>query len=561
MQARTGCLLVVVGIAAAPIEARAETCSLYQKWRKDFAAAGPCANQGPYFEVAPAVVAQGPTFFARKVPKCLNGTDLNCVAPEVRSLDGTRAFYYVDPQDTLGTPNQWVIAFEGGGSCGAMRGDTASVACMSGTQDPADNYGFNGYNVFTAGDLDYKEMTSRHAETGRYTIPDRRSGSGILDPVGPNLFNGYNRVIVNKTSFDRFMGNKTTTTVYDANDSVELHFHGRRIISAMLADLDRLNGAIQVGNNCRDLQDRDCQTLDDFSSANRVVVVGNSGGSGGLIHNMEWLKNQILSRAPNAKVFFLLGSRMMPWLEAEANWWSAGNGIWDDIYAGTSTIDGNAGTPTSIIQYGPSAYQAGGLVRTMLQSWGDSTSLVYPFLDNSCKLHHGNGDWRCFDEGHVALYHTDEDVFWYESILDGVHNTKSPAPWIDSADGVNLFDQGGFHFDPVGAAAYTRARGERILYAGESMLQQHPGAGSLAFYMPFRNCHTAVFADSFWTDTMTKNGTIATMNHSFYNWISAIATGSPQDRAWVDDSQSTSPWFWSDGIYGGGWASPGGCTN
>jgi hypothetical protein len=44
-----------------------------------------------------------------------------------------RPFYYIDPFDQQRGPpsNKWVIAFEGGGSRGAMRGDNAAAACMS----------------------------------------------------------------------------------------------------------------------------------------------------------------------------------------------------------------------------------------------------------------------------------------------------------------------------------------------------------------------------------------------------------------------------------------------
>jgi hypothetical protein len=105
---------------------RAIAGSLYQKWKKENGEGMCSAFPDPsYFEVTPVVPAPPPvgqpepTFFARKIPKCKDGTE-TCAGYEVRSLDGTRAFYYVDPGNVgVETQNKWIIAFEGGGACAA----------------------------------------------------------------------------------------------------------------------------------------------------------------------------------------------------------------------------------------------------------------------------------------------------------------------------------------------------------------------------------------------------------------------------------------------------------
>jgi len=569
---RTGWSLAILTFigSALPTAAQAETCSLYQKWKKDNGE-GNCSvfPESSYFEVT-ATGGSG-TLFARKIPKCKDGTDTGCASIEIKSLDGTRPYYFIDPPNLgMESSNKWALAFEGGGSCGALRGDNAATACMTGTQDPNDNYAFNGYNVFT-GDPDYKEMTTRHPKidvvTGSpiYTVPKQKVGKGILSPSATNAFSSYNRVLVNKSSFDRFMGNTKNTSAYNGDD-VELFFHGRRIISAMLKDLDRTNGVISVGTNCPSWLEPQCQTVDDFSAATQVVVVGESGGAGGIIHNMEFIKGAILNRAPTAKVVFLLTSRMLPWLEAEVHWSGGFLGIWDDIYNGLSTIQGNLGTPNAVTQYSSSAYEPGGTVRGLLSSWGNPASATDLFLDAGCKAAHGSNDWRCFDEGHVALYHMAEDAFWFESLFDGVHGRSSPASFVDIVDFgngvVDLETWGGFLFvppdtiDPPSSVnwSFSNARANRVLYTSESMLQQHPGAGVLGFYEPAINCHTTIYSSAFWSDKLMKNGgSITSLQTAFMGWLTAIVVGSPQDRAWIQDGQSPEALFWSSGIYGGGW--------
>ena len=299
-------LVLVVGVlvtAAIPERVLAETCSLYQKYVKDEGAGTLCVNQNAYFETTP--VADTGTLYARPVPRCeATGREWGCGVPNwVRSLDGTQAFYHVDP---VPRSTRWVIAFQGGGACGKMSGATTAVEnCANGFALAASvaNDGYFDINLD-----DRTEMTSRHAE-GNYTVPDRKTGFGILSPSASNPFADYNRVLVNKSSFDRFMGNKTAAPEPYNGDDIVLYFHGRRIISSMIKDLARSKGAFSVGE----------EEVPDFSEATEVVVVGESGGGGGLIMNMQGIKAKILNAAPQAEVRFVVASRMIPWLEAEAH--------------------------------------------------------------------------------------------------------------------------------------------------------------------------------------------------------------------------------------------------
>ena len=582
----TGLVATIFVLASLPNSARAETCTLYEKWKKDYehSTYSTCSSVTNYYEVTPTLNGGAGTFFSRKVPTCQNGTDIGCSGGDrIRSLDGTRPFYHIDPGSLS---YAWIISLDGGGSCGAMRGDNAATACMTGTQDPNNNYGFNGYNVFSGGawyDADYKEMTTRHPKLDPYgqpiyTVPNQVVGNGIMSPSTSNsYFYNFNKVIVNKSSFDRFMGNKTAMPEPYAGaygtDDITLFFHGKRMIPAILKDLGRANGTFSVGSNCPNSNTAYCQEVPNFSAATDVVVVGQSGSAGGLIHGMEGIKTAITNVAPNARVYFLVASRMIPWLEGEAYYNTASGGhyhtngddIWDDVYSGSSTIvgDSNTNTPDAETTYNHDAYQSGGIVRDLLESWGDSTSSTNHYLDSGCKTAHGNSDWRCFDEGHVALNHLEENVFWFQSLGDGVHAGSSPLSFVPLADfgngNVDMTPSGGFLFDPSGTWNFSEEKANRVVHTVDQMLLHHGGAGALGFYVPGTNCHTTVQSSAFWGNKITKSGDVQSLASSFYNWLYAIALGSPTDLAYVQDSGRADRMTWSFdyGHYGGGWTTSG----
>jgi hypothetical protein len=552
-------------LASAPAVVQAETCSMYQKYKKDQAGTL-CADQGSRFREVGAAPSLSGTFYARPVPKCdANGTDTGCPeAQYVRSLDGTRAYYHVDP---VPDSNQWVFFFEGGGSCGAMRGLNAAAACY--TNDPV-LMGFNGYSyVPPVGTVnaDPWEMTSEHAE-GNYTVPNRRVGRGILSTSASNPFSSYNRVWIDKTTFDRFMGNMTNTQVHDGDD-IELYFHGRAIIKSVIKDLDRSNGVICVGGQ---EGEEVCsgEEAPDLSDAASVLFVGESGGAGGLIHNAQWLKNRIAVVSTSIKVNFAPASRMLPWIQAEAFFGGTGT-MWSAVQPGSSEVDKNpaGGGPATVdITYSPATFEAGGEIRELLGSWGDPASFGALYLDASCKLAHGIAAWHCFDEGHVALYHTDENMFFFQSLLDSVHSGPgSPAFWIETVDlggGPILLDPG-FVWDPPGPTppadhTYVQDRAARVLYAIDSILLDTSHRGARGFYAPGPSAHTQVMGSGFWSATLDcpLGGHTWSFADALLEWEtqnnSGLCAAPGCDFAAVEDTFATYPiTFWNGTHNGGGW--------
>ncbi|MGQ0595164.1 MAG: pectin acetylesterase-family hydrolase [Gammaproteobacteria bacterium] len=532
------CLLVFIGLLTAlPGSARAETCTMYEKYVKESGVGTLCASTGNFKEVT----ASGGTgsYYARRVPKCdSDGTDTSCSSNFVKSLDGTRAFYHIDPNPGS---NAWVFFFDGGGACGEMAGLNAAEACFAGENSVV---GFYGYDKHIN---DAFEMTTKHA-SGGYTVRNRKEGTGILSTNVANPYAAWNRVWFNKSSFDRFMGNKNNTQPYDG-DNIELYFHGRRIIQSVIKELNRPGGvSFSVGG----------EVVPDLSSATKVLFIGESGGAGGIIHNAQWIKDRIEDVSTSIELTFAAASRMLPWIEAEAYFGTTGDDIWDDRFSGTSTVEQNPAVingSAATITYSADTFEPGGDIRGLLDSWGDINSTTALYLDDDCKNHHATNQWKCYDEGHVALYHMDENVFFFESLFDGVHEGDgSPVLWMDTKNGVTL--DPGFVWDPTGTEDYSQARINRVLHTIDAILLNTNHRGKRAFYVPAVNAHTMVKQSSFYTQALQKNGTAYTFA-SFLNAWQVWFFNPVEDLAVIDDNAAPVDYqiTWSSVYpnFGGGW--------
>jgi hypothetical protein len=306
------------------------------------------------------------------------------------------------------------------------------------------------------------------------------------------------------------------------------------------------------------------EVVPDLSSADHVLFVGESGGAGGIIHNAEWITNRIADVRPGIKVSFAAASRMLPWIEAETHFSAAGGGIWDDRFSGVSTVEKNliASGFDATITYSEDALDIGGDTRKLLDSWGDINSATALFLDGDCKTEHfdlAHKQWKCYDEGHVVLYHMDENVFFFESLLDGTHAGEgSPVLWMDEADGVPL--DPGFVWNPPGTQNFTQARINRVLYTIDQILQNSNHRGMRGFYAPAVNLHTMVKQSFFYTNELLKNNMHYSFGNFLYAWQIANDNYYRLDFAAVEDGGAPAAYqlTWSSPVpgaadFGGGW--------
>ena len=236
-------------------------------------------------------------------------------AQELKCMDGSRPLYYVDPaRDPLANPNDpisngWVFFVTGGGSC--MEGQQ----CGNKYSSP-----------------ERSEMTSIGA-------PRFRSEKGIFGspPAMLNLFDNYNRVYLRKCTYDRFTGANTHNaepSTFNANDTVRIFTHGRRMWTAVFNDLAYGFGVVPGkgwyvgGAACATPQcDGSCPAggcdghLPTLNHATKILLVGWSGGGTGMIQQLDSLKAELQVIAPNADIRGVIDARFVPSLEVQASFW------------------------------------------------------------------------------------------------------------------------------------------------------------------------------------------------------------------------------------------------
>ncbi len=336
-----------------------------------------------------------------------SGTAPTCVPDDyIRCIDGTRPLYYVDrarlyngTADTLS--NSWVFWFQGGGSCSDADGVGAGENCWNTYLDPTET----------------DEMGTSARKTSL-------AASAILDPDrSESVFKTYNRVRIMKCSYDRFMGtSELLATPNGAGDDIDLFWHGRRMIEAVVADLEHgITFTDEGGQN----------TLPPLTDAFRVLFAGHSGGSGGLIMNGDWLASLIHAMRPAAKVRLLVDARWKPGIENEASYDpnltipaddANGDGqldLWDHI----APTPASPGELPGGGDYHRATLQPGGRFAVQQDQWGAP-------LDASCEAALGNGATRCRDEIHVLANHVETPYFLRQALRDRSH-VGGPVSYAD----------------------------------------------------------------------------------------------------------------------------------
>lgn len=306
------------------------------------------------------------TLEARFAPRCRDGSDVCGPEDEVRCVDGSRPVYWIEETGS----DDWVYFFRGGESCRNRieAGYTASVA-----DDCRDDY----FGLGPDPDL-WRLMTGAQQ-------PDHVEGGGILSPT--ERFGGYNRVFVHKCTFDLYQGDLTLPDeVASTGETFDLHFHGRRLIEAVVADTG-------VG------------------PGDRLIVSGSSGGGFSVIENADWI-----SDLTGADVRAVVASFFRPAasLEADCGVTSCvGGDAYSGGFTGTSAWS-TIGTFDDTQFRGPQ-----GRSEEWLSSWSDTPS------DASCVAMHAGEEWKCWSPMHVVLEHVTTPVFVYQSTRDSVFTSPT----------------------------------------------------------------------------------------------------------------------------------------
>ena len=447
--------------------------------------------------------------------------------PALRCVDGTRPLIYVDKAictdpsgcgtSAYGEPvdsNRWMFTIPGGGSC-------HSDYCLNAYADPAER----------------GEMSSA-------TKPEMKEMEGIHrpDPVRNPVFAGYNRVRVEKCSYDRYLGRSTAEaeggalhgqkqdgTAIDYN----LYQHGALMFEETFGVLaDGLEYATWKRSGAEAVATT--ETLPPLSDAEVVLIVGHSGANHGLFHNLDRLA-AALAALPGfgGDVRAVLDANFIPGLENEAAFSSTAPPE-SDAYSGIT-----AGT-SSTSKSGPFTYDGGeyhetGLFRLQYDAWDAQ-------LDASCLDAHEGEIWLCRDRHHVLLNHVSTPFLQREDVSDPnpEHNDGPRGHRLQFADDAAYPDcTGGSPCDPRLTREEYRAR---VTLQAQTLIDSASTRSEMArgidesgpfptFYLWLPDCgkHDGVYADaSYYVASMGGY----TLRHWIEEFLRAPRTGT---KAWLID--------------------------
>jgi hypothetical protein len=525
--------------ALAPHSADAATCNMWQK-AIEIQFGVPCESFTAPFDPPPtAPFLRGDTagtFFPVWAPKCRDGSDCSDESAYVRNLDGTRPAFYIDP---VAGSSKWLFFFQGGGACGKEIGLEAEIDCS------------NIYrNVGGDKAREWAEMSTEHPLSGRSSLKAKLRGQGINSVDEGNYFKDFNRVIINKGTYDRWLGNRTyTSTSLVGDDNITLYFHGRRLIRAVVKRLEMNESSFAVGEDGR------FELVPDINDASIILFAGHSGGASNLFHNAEWLEELAASVAPLASVGFVADARLIPDAAGEAHFEPTPVSIWNADYSGTSHLTEDDSGNGVFITRSHSTYDVDGEDRDLMETWGDHTGTGNDaFLDASClATHSGSEEWRCYDEAHVLFHHFDQPLFLHQTLLDEVHRGVENR-WVDLVDVEPAGDAVSSNFvwseKPADTGDdYLYEAANRVLYMADELLRGRRSSApvkrdsgtaatnKIGVYIAYGNQHATIQEPPFFNHFMSKKPVTVSFHDALQQWTIALESRMLlTDRCWIQDA-------------------------
>src|SRR5215212_7076856 len=272
--------------------------------------------------------------------------------PSVRCADGTRPIMYVDKAVGAGS-NNWIFSMTGGGSVAGV--DTNGDGIVDDAQNVVDTYADPG----------------ERDEMGTALKPPMKDLDGINDPnpLRNPTFSAYNRVRIEKCSYDRYMGRVAYESpagffneLSPAGAAVSFNLYQQGYL-IMQEALEALQPGLPYTTWSVDAAGRvvaSQETLPALTAAQKVLFVGHSGAAHGLFHNIDNLA-ALLATMPDftGDVRALFDANFLPSNENEPWFDSATPGV-NDAYSAvwsgqtaaagnTFTYDGSLYWPSSLL--------------------------------------------------------------------------------------------------------------------------------------------------------------------------------------------------------------------
>ena len=266
------------------------------------------------------------------------------------------------------------------------------------------------------------------------------------NPSQNPTFAAYNRVLVEKCSYDRYNGRVTyeaaggyfsETTPTGAIVNFNLYQQGYPIMEETFAALE--NGltytkwsVIGTGGGARVVQAQ--EVLPPLADAEQVLFVGHSGAAHGLYHNIDHLSASLAAMPGFAgDVRAVFDANFTESIENEAAFVTDANGnllgdAYSNIWSGETT---GSGVP---FIYDGATHHTAGPFSEQYNSW----NLAF---DASCLAAHAatGDDWKCRDRMHVLFNHIATPFFIREDFSDPNQEhtgggTGHPVVWADESD-------------------------------------------------------------------------------------------------------------------------------
>jgi hypothetical protein len=470
--------------------------------------------------------------------------------PDVRCTDGTRPLLYVDKAVCTnpsgcgagierGDPiesNLWLFSMSGGDSCNGER-------CAFFYAQP-DERNF----MSSATKPVVKEMEGIHRP----------------DPVNNPVFAAYNRVRVEKCSFDRYMGRSQEAAPGGAIQgtapngtpiSFNAYHHGFFIMEEAFEALqDGLRYTTWQRLPGRGVKRRACcgaasgealstvrEELPPLADAEVVLLIGHSNASHGLYHNADHLAAR-LAAIPgfSADVRALFDENFLPSFENEAAFATtapAGSDLYNGITTGTSSARGE------VFSYDGAVYHATNVVDADYAAHG-------AVHDASCvEAHTADGTtWKCRDRQHVLFNHITTPFVVRQDVTDPnrEHLDVPNGHWVRWGNASSYsYCPDAQPCEPRFSAAEFRARVEK---QAQTLLTSFWTRSELArgvdrsaaplptyfVWMPDCGQHDGSFSDAFYAVTIATTATSFSMRQWMEEFMAAPRSG--VRRYQIDDA-------------------------
>jgi len=446
---------------------------------------------------------------------------------EIRCFDGTRPAIYVDAPDA--SSNKWVISVTGGGSC--IPGMGGPLGLLDEATDCTLTYESERGEMSTALDPPMKNFNG---------INDHRER---LNPV----FAGYNRIRIQKCSYDRFNGRATFEDVSGEYNGIDVTYdayqQGFRILrlamDTLLPGLTYTTWSWDAGT--RTIIEQQA-TLPPLADAETILMAGHSGGAHGLIHNIDAIADGLAERGVTADVRALIDANYMPSLENEAAFATDDYGVplAGDLFSGH--LGGNS-IASGIESAGvPFSYEAAA-------HYGDpATPYVAQYthwnanLDASCLEAHAGEEWRCLDRYHVLHNHVSTPMFIRQDLSDPgqSHTHRGRGHAVDWAfPEVDPMLCGWFDATPCPPAMSVSEHRLRLETQADTFWAEywnawetvtdptidHANRSTLYLWMPDCSVHAGAYLDESYYGTSIENPGISV--YSMRTWLEAFM-GAPR---------------------------------